>query len=205
MSRTQEAVEIIEVQTGKSVTATLHSELDEIEVIDVEIVWGPERLRALRAMRKKGITTVPQHVHWNWALKAVNTTGLIAYRTFGIEAAGSMQGLMIVSLAGKSSRLAPDQGKPLVYVDFVETAPWNAKEFTASPIFKGVGVRLVQTAARLSLDEGFKGRVGLHSLPQSIPFYTLGCEMNAMGPDPKYDNLEYFELAAAKVADLLKK
>ena len=98
-----------------------------------------------------------------------------------------------------------DQGKPLVYVNFIETAPWNAKEFTSAPIYKGIGLRLVQAAARLSVDEKFAGRVGLHSLPQSRPFYTTACEMDPLGADAAYNNLEYFELTAAKVADLLKK
>ena len=207
MSRTQEAVEIIEVRTGNAVTATLHVELDELEVIDVETVWAPERLRALRKLRENGVPAnlLPQHVHWNWALKAVKTSNLLAFRSFGIEANGKMQGLMMVLLTGKSARLDPDRGKPLVYIDFVETAPWNAKEFTASPRYKGVGLRFVQAAAQLSIDEGFGGRVGLHSLSQSIPFYTKGCEMQALGPDTSYLNLEYFELTAAKVNDLLKK
>jgi hypothetical protein len=205
MSQAQEAVAIIERQTGNSVTAILHKGLDELELIDVEINWAPERLRALRALRQKGVTAIPQHIHWNWALKAVKNSNLLAFRCFGIEADGRMQGLMMVLLAGKNARLDPDKGKPLVYIDFVETAPWNAKEFTASPIYKGVGVRLVQAAARLSIDERFAGRVGLHSLPQSIPFYTIACEMQALGPDASYHNLEYFELTAAKAAHLLKK
>jgi len=205
MSQAQEAVEIIDRQTGNAVSAILHKGLDELELIDVEIVWAPERLRALREMRRKGVTAIPQHVHWNWALKAVKNAGLLAFRSFGIEALGKMQGLMMVLLTGKTSRLAPDKGKPLVYVDFVETAPWNAKEFTASPIYKGVGVRLMQAAARLSIDEGFSGRVGLHSLPQSRPFYTTACEMAALGSDANYHGLEYFELTTAKAAELLKK
>jgi len=61
---------------------------------------------------------------------------------------------------------------------------------------------MMQAAARLSGDEGFSGRVGLHSLPQSRPFYTSVCEMQALGPDPSYHHLEYFELTAAKAAEL---
>lgn len=148
---------------------------------------------------------LPQHVHWNWALKAVRHSRAMAYRSFGIEAGGKMQGLMMVLLSGMLARLDPDRGKPLVYVDFLETAPWNAKEFTESPLYKGVGFRLMQAAARLSIDEEFGGRVGLHSLPQSMPFYTAACEMQTLGPDPNYHNLEYFELTAAKAAEFLKK
>jgi hypothetical protein len=207
MSREQEAVAIIERRTTNSVNAVLHKDLDELELIDVEIAWAPKRLRAFRELRQQGVPAnqLPQHVHWNWAIKAVEHSHLLAYRSFGIEADGMMQGLMMVRLTGKLARLDPDKGKPVVYVDFVETAPWNAKEFTASPIYKGVGVRLIQAAARLSIDEGFSGRVGLHSLPQSRPFYTNACEMQALGPDAGYGNLEYFELTAAKAAELLNK
>ncbi len=207
MSQAQEAVAIIELATGNPVTTILHKELDELEMIDVETAWSPERLKALRELRQRGVAKndLPQHVQWNWAVKAVQISGLLAFRSFGIEAAGKMQGLMIVRLSGKNARLDPDKGKPLAYVDFVETAPWNAKEFTSTPIYKGIGLRLVQAAARLSIDESFAGRVGLHSLAQSKRFYTNACEMTALGPDTTYGDLEYFELTAAKVADLLKK
>jgi hypothetical protein len=205
MSQGQEAVAIIERQAGNSVPAILHKGLDEFELIDVEIDWAPERLRALRELRKNGVNAIPQHVHWNWALKAIKHSNLLAYRSFGIEADGKMQGLMMVLLTGRTARLDPDKGKPLVYIDFIETAPCNAREFTASPLYKGVGVRLVQTAAQLSIDEGFAGRVGLHSLPQSTRFYTIACEMQALGPDVSYQSLDYFELTGAKAADLLKK
>jgi hypothetical protein len=112
---------------------------------------------------------------------------------------------MIVGLGlpGKDARLDPDKGKPLVYVDFIETAPWNAKEFTNSPLYKGVGVRLLQAAARLSIDENFAGRVGLHTLPQSAGFYANACEMTSLGVDST--KLEYLELPAAKAAVLIKK
>lgn len=205
MSQEQESVEIIDSQTGDPVTAILHKGLDELEVIEVEIVWSPARLRALRDLRQRGGTPIPQHVHWNWALKAVKHLNLLAFRAFGIEANGQMQGLMLVWLTGKFARLDPDNGKPIVYVDIVETAPWNAKEFTTHPLYKGVGLRLIQAATQSSVDEGFSGRVGLHSLPQSTPFYTTACEMALLGPDSNYHSLDYLELTAANAANLLKK
>jgi hypothetical protein len=207
MSQAQEPVAIVDRATGNPVAAILHKELDELEIIDAEIAWSPERLQKLRELRKNKVpaSNLPQHVHWNWALKAVHTSGMLAYRSFGIEAAGKMQGLMIVGLGliGKDARLDPDKGKPLVYVDFIETAPWNAKEFTSSPIYKGVGVRLIQAATRLSIDESFAGRVGLHTLPQSAGFYANACEMTSLGLDS--NNLEYLELTGAKAAVLIKK
>jgi len=207
MSSAQENIAIIERATGNPVTAILHKELEELEIIDVEIDWALLRLRALKTMRQKGVpaTSIPQHVHWNWAVKAIQHSTTLAYQTYGIEAAGKMQGLMMVCLAGYNARLDPDKGKPLLYIDYLETAPWNAKEFTSAPIYKLVGLRLAQVAARTSVQEGFSGRVGLHSLPQSRPFYTGSCEMQALGPDASYSSLEYFELTAAKAADLLNK
>lgn len=130
MSQTQEAVTIIDGPTDALVNAVLHVDLGELDLIEVEIIWAPARLRGLLNLRQRGITQLPQHVHWNWALKAVSHSHLLAYRSIGIEADGKMQGLMMVLLAGKTARLDPDIGKPLVYVDFLETAPWNAKEFT---------------------------------------------------------------------------
>jgi len=207
MSQAQEAVAIIDRATGDPVSAILHKELDELEIIDAEIAWSPERLLKLRELRanRAPLNSIPQHVHWNWAVKAIQTAGVLAYRSLGIEYDGKMQGLMIVCLTGKNARLDPDKGKPLVYVDFIETAPWNAKEFTSDPLYKGVGVRLIQAAARLSIDESFAGRVGLHSLAQSKPFYTTACEMATLGPDAGYSNLEYFELTAAKATVLINK
>ncbi|WP_339749083.1 hypothetical protein [uncultured Rubinisphaera sp.] len=207
MSHEQEAVEIIDRATGDSVSGILHKELNDLEIVDVEVAWSPVRLQALRTMLQKGVSRndIPQHVHWNWAVKAMNHSGILAYRSFGVEAAGKMQGLMLVRLAGIDARLDPDKGRPIVYIDFIETAPWNAKEFTDSPVYKGVGVRLIQAAAQSSIDEGFSGRVGLHSLSQAKPFYTHACEMQLLGADPNYHNLDYYELTAVKAAQLLKK
>jgi hypothetical protein len=202
-----ETVTIIDRRTDQPVEAVLHTELDAGRLIDAEIEWGPERLRALRRLVAQGAAAqpMPQHVHWNWAMKGLDFLHQLSYRALGIEAEGKMQGLMMVCFTRCHAQLDPDKGKPIVYVDYVETAPWNAKEFTDSPLYKVLGIRLMQAAARISLDEGFSGRVGLHALPQSKTFYAGKCGMRQLGPDPSYQNLEYFELTAAQAAELLSK
>ena len=125
----------------------------------MEIVWSPERLRALRDFRQRG-EPLPEHIHWNWAIKAARSSGLLSYRSYGIKAAGKIQGLMMVCLDARYARLAPDKDKPLVYIDYLETAPWNAREFTSTPIYKLVGLRLAQVAARTSVQEGFSAGLG---------------------------------------------
>jgi hypothetical protein len=49
---------------------------------------------------------------------------------------------------------------------------------------------------RQSLESGIGGRIILHALPQAERFYADRCRMTSHGPDPKYYNLVYFELAA---------
>ena len=64
-------------------------------------------------------------------------------------------------------------------------------------------MRLMEAAVRFSLVEGFGGRVGLHSLPQSEPFYENVCRMTRGEIDQQYENLRWFELAANDVKKFL--
>ncbi len=100
----------------------------------------------------------------------------------------------MVLTAGKQAQLAPDAGKPLVYIDYLESAPWNVIPFVDVPIYRGIGMVLMRTAVQLSIDEGFHGRVALHALPQSEAFYRDQCGMQGCGNDPYYQNLPYYEM-----------
>lgn len=102
----------------------------------------------------------------------------------------------------RSARSAGDAGKPLVYLEYLEVAPWNWPEF-GTPTFKGIGSALITAALERSLDEGFKGRMGLHSLPQADDFYRrLG--MTDLGPDANYQGLRYFEMTAEQARAFLE-
>ena len=88
-------------------------------------------------------------------------------------------------------------GLPIAYIDLVSTAPWNRWGFTTNPLYKGVGPLLLGTAVGLSVHEGFDGRLGLHSLPQSASWYRKQ-GLTELGPDKNYPNkLVYFEFTAA--------
>jgi hypothetical protein len=203
----QQSVTIIDRRTGQPVNAVLHRDLSRLQLIDVEIDWAPERLRLLKRRLEEGAAQdeLPQHAHWNWAAKALEYAELPSYRCLGIEAESKMQGLTIVSISGTDrARLPPDAGKPLIYVEFLETAPWNAGELMGLPSFKGVGRALLKAVVRLSADSGFDGRLGLHSLAQSTDFYSQACGMTALGPDPSTDNFEYFELTALQAAQMIR-
>jgi hypothetical protein len=197
-------VQIVDQQAKVLVDATLHTELVSAALIDVEAVWGPARITLLQQRIAAGASAAqfPQHWHWDWARKSANLQ-FLAYRCLGIECQGQMQGLMMVKTAGCVARLHPDAGKPLVYVDYIEVAPWNLRALTDTPRFGAIGVRLIEAAVRVSTDEGFHGRVGLHSLPQAEVFYRDTCLMACLGADASYQNLPYYELTRDKATGFL--
>ncbi len=180
--------------TNEPVVASLVDGVTRELLETAELAWASLRIEGARRLKSAG-GDVPEHWHWDWRRKS-SKIDLLAYRCFGIECDGEMQGLMLVNTTNCASRLAGTRGKPLIYVDYIETAPWNLKEFTSQPRYGGVGVRLIEAAVRFSLKEGFGGRVGLHSLPQSESFYENVCGMTRGEIDQHYENLRWFELTA---------
>jgi hypothetical protein len=187
-------IQIVRRQDKALVDAILHTELAPKALADTEKEWGPIRREAARKLQSAGrFREVPQHFHWDWEKKSQKLQ-LLAYRCCGIECAGKFQGLLMVMLAGKQARLDPDAGKPLVYIDYLESAPWNLAMMVDTPLYGGIGPLLMRTAVQLSYDEGFHGRIGLHALPQSEEFYRDDCEMHCCGPDAFYEDLPYYEM-----------
>jgi hypothetical protein len=90
----------------------------------------------------------------------------------------------------------------VIYVDYLEAAPWNLRVATATLRFIGVGTALLVDAIRLSWEEGHEGRVGLHSLPQAEPFYGK-CGLKRIGRDPRYYDLVYYEFTGPQAVSWL--
>jgi hypothetical protein len=106
------------------------------------------------------------------------------------------QGMMILDTTTKRCRIPAQLGLNLVYIEYVETAPWNRKELGFTPQrYRGVGSILIRAAIEHSQQTEFKGRIGLHSLPQADRFYAEKVRMTDMGIDDKYHNLRYFEMS----------
>jgi len=175
------------------IEAELVEELSKDELMKTHLDWGPIRLEALKRLHEAK-QPWPEHWHWDWSKKA-EMLDLLAYRCMGIECEGRMQGLMMVSTIAGKSRLAGQLGKAILYIEFVESAPWNLRDLVEAPKFLGVGVALLEAAIDFSSTEGFGGRIGLHSLPQSEPFYRK--YMTDLGPDAGHsEGLRYFEMSA---------
>ena len=88
----------------------------------------------------------------------------------------------------------------VLYVDYLESAPWNYEPFVRPnlPRYRGVGGILIGEAIRISLAGGLRGRLGLYSLPGSEGFYTrIGMRRlfeDRIGQSPTY-GCWYFEFA----------
>jgi hypothetical protein len=196
---------LLDVTTGDSIEAELRDAIEQAQLDDWQTTWQPALLAVLQDLARKGVpmSQWPQSWHWNWAQKTAKVQGLLAFRGFSVVAQGVTQGLAQVDLT-KSAREPSQAGKPLVYIDYLEVAPWNRPELGTKPRLRGVGTALVTAAVALSDDEGLKGRIGLHSLPQADDFYGHQCGMTDLGPDQGYQNLRYFEMTAEQARAFLE-
>jgi hypothetical protein len=194
-----------DVATGEAVEAELRDAIEQAQLDDWQTKWQPALFGVLQTLARKGVPQAdwPQSWHWNWQEKTAKVTGLLAFRGFSIVAQGETQGLAQVDLT-QAARSPSEGGKPIVYIDYLEAAPWNRPELGSQARLRGVGMALITAAVVLSFDEGFKGRIGLHSLPQADVFYRDRCGMNDLGPDASYQNLRYFEFTPEQAGKFLE-
>ncbi len=191
MAKSSTTVFLKDVASGELREAALFEGIQERHLTDVEEIWRPG-LTLLERWSDRG--QQQESRHWNWRAKMRNVRRKKTRQSFAIVYRDVTQGLMIVDTS-RTSRMEPDRGKGLVYVDYVEVAPWNRPGWQPHRVFQSVGTVLVRTAIQVSLDNGLDGRIGLHSLPQADNFYrNLG--MTNLGPDADYQNLCYFEFDA---------
>lgn len=202
-------VTIIDDKTGKHVEAEVFDEVTVDHFLETQQDWRPIVLRAARELSARGARELmPQHFHWDWTSKAPQLE-VLANTFFGINLEGKLQGLMKVETVGEHCRcrLPEQDGKSLVYVDYLEVAPWNLKPLAEAlgkkPRFKAVGTRLIEAAVRKSVEEECKGRVGLHSLPMSEQFYLRVCGMTAVGRDVAKQNLLWLEYTPEQASRFL--
>ena len=196
---------LLDVATDGSVEAELRDAIEQAQLDDWQTKWRPALLTTLQELVRKGVPfdQWPQSWHWDWSKKTARVQGLLAFRGFSIVAQGATQGLAQVDLT-KAAREANQRGKPLVYLEYLEVAPWNRPDLGNAPRLRGVGTALITAAVALSEDEGFKGRLGLHSLPQADNFYRkIG--MTDLGQDAAYQNLRYFEMTSEQARAFFEK
>ena len=187
---------LFEVATAQAVPSELWDAITEQQLVDWEDAWKPALDDAVQRLKAAGIDRShwPQSRHWDWRRKAEAFSGSLANPSFCVMCQGMTQGMMILDTL-RSARIAEQVGKPIVYIEYLEVAPWNRRGLvTELPRYQAVGSILLRAAIEFSRQEGFKGRVGLHSLPQSNGWYANACGMADLGADAGYQNLRYFEM-----------
>ena len=130
---------------------------------------------------------------WDWAYKLRLAVNDDRYEAYGIEFEALLQGVILLETQWHHSWLP--QRFPLVYVEYLASAPWNRRLLEDPPYLVGVGRALVLFARQRSVELGYGGRVGLHALPGAEAFYRR-YNMPDCGPDPDKDGLVYFEYGA---------
>ena len=200
-------VKLIRKSTGALITGQLHAGLRVQDLVLVERSWASERARLMAELLRLGVAhdQWPESLHWDWSRKADELQLLLASGA-GIFCDNEWQGAMLTKTVGYSSLVdGPDRGKPVVYVDFVESAPWNwdLKAIAKIPRFKGIGSLLIREAIEQSFREGFHGRVGLHALPQAEAFYGSVCGMTRFDADQNKQGLVYFEFTRQQASEFL--
>ena len=195
---------LLDVATGREVKAELRDAIEQAQLDDWFTQWRPALFDVLRELARRGVPQRewPRSWHWEWDRKVARVHGLLGFQGFSVVAQAVTQGLAQVDLT-KSGREPGHAGKPIVYLDYLEVAPWNRPDLGNVPRLRGVGTALLSAAVALACDEGFQGRIGLHSLPQADSFYRDRCGMTDLGPDPAYQDLRYFEMTAEQAQTFL--
>lgn len=191
---------------GSLAQASLQFDLRAYELLLIEKQWAPARLQVTEELAKRGVPPDqwPQSSHWNWANKSGALLDLEAC-AFGLICDVQWQAAMLTKASSHFARNIEDLGKPLVYVEFLETAPWNWKvpRLATTRRYRRLGEILMRTAVEQSIGEGFHGRLGLHALSQAEGFYAGKCGMTVMERDPAKQDLRYFEFSREQAARFL--
>ena len=185
--------------------AYLYSPIVENHVSDFETLWVPVFNARLAEAKTQADATAAnaQDRHWRWRKKTQQRQGRLDWKSFAIECDNNTQGLMFACTSA-FAREPSQKNQHIIYIDLLATAPWNRHGMTDQPKYKGVGRLLLLAAIDLSVSEGFVGRIGLHSLPQSDPWYRDICGMTDLGIDQTYPpGLRYFEMTQSQVETFL--
>jgi hypothetical protein len=183
-------VDLIRPIDNSIVSAKLIKGLTIDEVDEAVGLWSPYLDQQIQA----GVHR-PQHAHWEWDKKARAVEGDSYYTLCGICVDTEMQALMLRENDFARAKHPDQRGTPIVDVVFLSTAPWNDRDIVPTPAFRRCGTLLLQEAVEHSFGVRYKGRVGLHSLPQAEKFYRDICGMIDLGvdPDSDYQGLRYLE------------
>lgn len=207
MSRQSSAIKIFKVSSKGLVDAIIYEDLSPKNFDDYNNLWKPELKKAnikARDLKSKGnehFFAEDEEWDWNGKVKSIQHESL-SYLHYAIECEDLTQGMMQLNLTQHRSKA--NAALEVVYVEYLSTAPWNRETIKNPPSFRAVGTVLIAQAIGASIDQGFKGRLGLHSLPMAHDWYVkLG--FKNYGSDEDAKGLDYFELDEESAKKILEK
>ena len=153
----QQSIQLLRGEDGQAVTALL-SEISQRHIDDYQNSWR-EMLQRYQQ----------EDQFWSWEFKQRVFLSQKNYEGYALEVMGRTEGLLMLETQNHRSQLTP--GQPLVYVMSIAAAPWNRREIQRPPELSGVGSELLLSARLRSIELGYRGRIGLHSLPRAERFY----------------------------------
>lgn len=175
----QRQVQLIRGDNNTSVNAYLVG-LQQKHIDDYKTLWRNQLILHLQS---------DKFVDWEFKLRFISNS-LNREGSAIEELSGETQGLMLIETQLHGSRIT--EGQRLVYMEIVATAPWNRTDIQYLPRYKSVGTIFIQFARTRSIELGYQGRLGLHSLPGTEKFYDNQRMLN-LGADEDYENIVYFE------------
>lgn len=195
--------------TGQEEPAEVISPISQTDINCYLSDWRPVLESKVDELKRTGQYTLEglrkhnvEDAHWLWPEKVIDRAGQLQWNSYAVRCNGKTQGLMFIDLL-RRCRHASQLNEHLVYIDLVSTAPWNRARLVSNPLYRGVGIVLITEAILQSLDEDFDGRIGLHALPGSEPWYRQELNMESLGPDPTYHGLHYFEMTKDRATEFL--
>jgi hypothetical protein len=165
----------------KDVEATIVA-LDRTVHLRLALAWQP-------LLRTHG----EEDGDWDWSRWIAEADqnqkeGRGEYESYALLLRQELQALMLIELRSYNSW---ESGQPLVYVEYVSVAPANRRTIQRPPRLGGCGTVIKGMAIERSLELGYGGKIGLHSLPKAVEIYErMG--MRNFGLDPR-EGLHYFE------------
>ncbi len=172
---------LMRVHDRQPVRASLQSiKLDHLEAF--EQYWKPFLAGKVEEVQ-----------YWDWRFKYRTYGARLGSESYALECEGQLQGLMLVASLGYRSWVNPR--RRLVYVHALATAPWNRPSIQNPPQYRLVGGTLLEFSQYRSGELGYRGVVGLHSLPGAEAFYRQAGFMDC-GADSEKEDLVYFECLA---------
>ncbi|HAS90144.1 MAG TPA: GNAT family N-acetyltransferase [Desulfovibrio sp.] len=149
-------ISLLHIPTDKPVDAELLCTIGKEQIADWEKFWIPAKKEGLKASQESQLhKSIPGSRHWNWDKKANHANSFLACSGYSIVCEGRTEGLMVITKSIHSARLESQKGKPLIYVDYIETAPWNIKGFMPPGKYSGIGSIFLNTAIQVSVHEGY--------------------------------------------------